>query len=193
MLYLGFYMLFLSSVDLKVPLNYQLPDYPTGCESVATVNAMSYYKSVDVDDFISRLPKESTYKDGVFHEAFLGDPSSVSGIMCYEEPIEEVVRSYGGFDYVNLTGESFDKVISRVCAGRPVVIWLTNGYVEPRDTSLGYKTPTHTVVISGVDLDSSSLVITDSLYGVVHKDVSEIEDLYYKCGSHAFEVVYKGD
>lgn len=193
MLYFGFYLLFLSQVTLDVPMNYQLPDFPTGCESVATVSAMNYFEEVDINEFISKLNKEEKWREGIFHEAFLGDPRSYSGVMCYEEPIQKVVSEYKNFGYTNLSDKSFIYLLTRVYNGNPVVVWLTIDYVEPKDTGLGYSIPSHTVVISGVDFQKGTVQLTDSLSGVVEKNIGELSDLYVKCGSHAFELYYKGD
>ena len=76
---------------IDVPIISQMPDYPTGCESVSAVMALRYYgESVTVDDFIDdHLPKSAYVysKDGIYYgpspfQYFVGNPRSKNSSGC---------------------------------------------------------------------------------------------------------------
>lgn len=85
-----------------VPLIPQMPNYPTGCESVSAVMALRYAGvDISVDTFIDQhLEKSSAfhYEGGVAygpdpHKYFLGSPRSKNAYGCMAPVIEKAIRS----------------------------------------------------------------------------------------------------
>lgn len=202
---LGFITSLLGRVKLEVPLIYQYPDFPTGCETVATVEMLQYLGyDIEVDEFIDNYLDTIAYDDSriadfenVFDYYFVGNPRSYSGFLCNPPVIVDAVNKYFSklnvvlASPVDLTGTSLRNLLDYVSDGYPVVIWLTIDYVEPTKKELyssSYYTPSHTVVISGYDTDANEVYIVDSISGHVVLDYSHVKDLYDAVGRKSFTV-----
>lgn len=192
MLNIGFYLLFAGFINLQVSSINQLPNYPTGCESVACVVVLNYLGcDITVEEFVNKLPKVDKYYEGVFDEAFLGNPKDATGVICYEEPLISVIDNIDGYRGVNMQDTDFVDLLDDLMAGYPVVLWVTQGYVKPFDTGLGYCTPSHTVVWHGVDMSTGTALVADSLYGEIQIDILALERIYEDCGRHALVIKYE--
>lgn len=202
---LGFITSMLGRVQLEVPLIYQYPDYPTGCESVATVEMLQYLGyDIEVDEFTDNYLSTIDYKDSrisdfenVFDRYFVGNPRSSSGFSCNPAVMIDAVSRY--FSELNgvvgspvdLSGTSFKNLLDYVSDGSPVVVWLTIDYVEPTEKYLHnskYYTPSHTVVLSGYDTDKNEVYIVDSISGYVTLNYSRAKYLYDSVGRKSFTV-----
>lgn len=201
----GFFTSMLGSTELDVPLTYQYPDYPTACESVATVEVLKYNGyNLSVNEFLDNYldtisPEDSRVQDfdNVFDHYFVGNPYSSHGFLC-NPPVEvNAVKKY--FSEINetkrsvldLTGTSFENLLDYVSQGRPVVIWCSIGFKEPTRRFLyksEYYTPSHAVVLSGYDLNTGKITITDSISGVVTVDYERIKYLYNTFGRKSLVV-----
>ncbi len=128
-----------------VPLICQFPEFPSGCESVASVMALQYAgEKISVTRFIdSYLNTGAVYrKDGVLYgpdpyKSFVGDPRSQYALGCYAPVIENaLVRYFGDAARVkNTTGETFDTLCERYIAHNvPVLVWVS---IYMKDTGQG--------------------------------------------------------
>lgn len=202
---IGLFSMFVNSINLDVPLIYQYPDFPTGCESVATVEMLQYFGyDITPDEFIDNYLDTISYNDSrigsfknIFDAYFVGNPRSTGGWMCnpsveiravekYFSEINEVNRSP-----VDLSGTDFNFLFDELIQGRPVVIWMTIGYVEPSEGDFWgsqYFTPSHTVVLTGFDKETNKVYICDSIKGYVELDYSLAKHLYDTVGRKCFTI-----
>jgi len=186
-----------SSIELDVPAVMQNPELPTGCESVALTNALSFYgfhleKTTIADKW---LP----LSNGDFVYAFLGSPYDRGGNSTMAPCIVNTANSYletqntdlRAYDISNL---SFEEILTYVGNGQPIVIWNTISQVDPgepylttyengREYSLFHGS--HCVVLSGYDLDKDIVYFSDSLEGNVSCDLDVFAELFYLMGSQA--------
>ncbi len=118
----------------------QMPDWPTGCESVSTVMALnSIGVAITVDQFIKDyLPQKGLDgRSGVLtgpdpNAFFIGDPHVKPGSYgCYAPVIVSAVNKLmadrqTGWQAVNATGVSTSQLIEeQIDNGRPVIYWAT--------------------------------------------------------------------
>ncbi|MCJ0933241.1 C39 family peptidase [Virgibacillus halodenitrificans] len=123
-----------SSIISSVPIDYQYPDLPTGCEATA-LSMLLRWADVKIDKFlvVDTLKKgEKVHMvDGVWYganpnEEFVGDPySDDSSFGVFEKPILEVVEKFLSGKGINLTGKPFNTLINYLEEGQPVMAWTT--------------------------------------------------------------------
>lgn len=197
---IGLFSMLLGCVELDVPLYDQTVDYKTACESVATVATLNYLGyDVTIDEFLDKYLDTVGMWDNevfnreanVFDHYFVGDPRTSQGLLCNPPVIVEAVGEY--FDSVgekelkalDTSGVGFRFLIDEVAKGNPVVLWITHGCenTEARDW---YGSPffarSHTVVLSGYDLDKGVVYITDSVDGYVEIPYSQAKNNYEFAG-----------
>lgn len=202
---IGFYTSMLGSTNLDVPLTYQYPDYPTACESVATVEMLQYNGfDIGISEFLDNYLDTIDSNDSsianfenVFDHYFVGNPYSYSGFLC-NPPVEvNAVEKY--FSEINesersvydLTGTSFEILLDYVSQDSPVVIWCSINLAEPKRRYLynsEYYTPSHAVVLSGYDINTGKITLTDSISGVVEADLERVKYLYNLFGKKSLVV-----
>mgnify|MGYP003314330379 CR=1 FL=1 len=161
-----------GKVLLPVPTMCQLPEYPTGCESVSTVMALRYAgEDITVDDFIDNyLVCSNDFKtvDGVQYgpdpnEVFLGSPRDDGSLGCMAPVIENaLIKRFGSSErVVNATGTEMSELCSRyIDHGKPVIVWATLGMVAsapgrswilPDGTQYTWKRHEHCLLLVGYD------------------------------------------
>lgn len=156
---------------INVPLINQNPELRYGCEVTSLAMVLNYagvkvskmelYKKVKKDgDPIRRSPNGDILRWGNPHEGFVGDMTGrYAGYAVFDKPIAQLVNNYLPNRAVNLTNQSFDKVLQHVSKGYPVVVWTTGDYRLPdrweswRHGNQVIKTPLdlHAVVLVGYD------------------------------------------
>lgn len=66
-------------------------------------------------------------------DGFVGDMTGKNkGYAVYAQPLQELMEHYLPNRTVNLTGKSFDDVLSQIKKGKPVVVWTTGNYNLPK-------------------------------------------------------------
>lgn len=128
---------------LDVPLIAQNPELKYGCE-VTSLAMLLRYAGIKADKMklYREVPKDfdpvKTTKSGdITHwgnprHGFVGDMTGKRmGYAVYDKPMEKLLRRYLGNRTLNLTGQSFDKLLEQVKNGRPVVVWTTGDYKLP--------------------------------------------------------------
>lgn len=127
----------------SVPMIPQMPDYPTGCESVSAVMVLKYWgKQITVDEFIDQYLPQSSYfysDKGVLYgpspyEYFIGNPRTTTSYGCMAPVIKEalklccknkrLVKDTTGTSVEDLCREYIDRDI-------PVLLWAT---IDMQDT-----------------------------------------------------------
>lgn len=196
---IGFWFYMLISVSLDVPLIMQLPDYPTGCESVAAVMVLQYYGfDIDCETFITEyLDTTNEVYDGVMDDYFLGNPKSSGGWACNPSVICNAVNKYfqkideKELSAYDLTGTDFNLLMYEVADEHPVLIWVTIDYVEPylKEGSWGsHYNPSHTVVLKGFNKDTNEVYINDSLKGDITLPYNDVKNIYDKVGKKSLVI-----
>lgn len=190
----------LAKRKIKLPVNYlaQNPELPTGCEITALTTVLNYYgydvsKTTMADDF---LEKSTTFPAN-FWKVFLGNPRSPSSFGCYAQPITNAANKYfatqgARHQAVNLSGQTFEKLLKEVENGYPIVIWgtmysdKTKTLREPFTTykwevdgkTIQWIAPEHCMVLMGYDLDKSIAIISDPQRGIVEYDLETVKSRY---------------
>lgn len=139
----------MDTIIKTVPLLSQFPDFPTGCESVATVSVLNFYgDDITVGNFIDDYLETDInfyYKDGKRYgpspyEYFLGNPRTTSSWGCMSPVIANALNKYIGEDRVKNT---FDLTLEDLCEkyvknGHPVIAWTSIHMLEITYTNYWY-------------------------------------------------------
>lgn len=187
-----------SSAQLDIPEVYQMPELPTGCESVALTMALMYEgfeldKTTIADDYL-------VYSvDGDFAGGYVGDPKSPEGAGCFPPTIVETANAYlddqdSTKKAVDVSGQPMETLFQYVAANRPVLVWTTMYMLDPEYTDEYFEIEgkkyfwyglEHCVVISGYDIDRGIVTVNDPLDGIVERYIDDFEKLYNDTGKYA--------
>ena len=147
---------------IEVPFISQLPEFPTGCESVSTVMALNYLGiDISVDTFIDQYLNTSSGVPFDPSVTFGGDPRSESGYGCYTPVIREALdqilaempysaKVLSGLSITELCTEYIDNDI-------PVIFWATQDMAAPvtgstwiyEGTTIQWISPMHCLLLVG--------------------------------------------
>ncbi|MBQ9002722.1 MAG: C39 family peptidase [Eggerthellaceae bacterium] len=163
---------------------------PSGCELVALAVAMNA-EGVEVSpgDFVEHLRIGSNAATD-----YLGDPLRNGGGL--PPTVVAAANAWAssrnvGTRAFDLTGTAFSGVLALAKLGYPVVAWTTEGLEKPlfdgaEQSGLQWYSPEHCVVIYGVDGDD--VLVSDSLEGLVRRNLSQFASIYEACGNKAILV-----
>jgi uncharacterized protein YvpB len=179
----------------------QMPDYPTGCESVALYMLLKYYDvDVTIEQIIEELPKglRPYTKDGVRYGGnpeieFIGDPRDNRSFGVYDKPIADIAENHKS-GVINVRGKDLDELLPLVKFGRPVLVWtsinLTPPYIshqwiyEPTGERIDWLWLLHAMVIVGYTEDR--IIVADPIPGkIVSYDRATFEYTYDYYGKRA--------
>lgn len=219
-----------SRVLLSVNYISQLQEgYPTGCESACAVMALQYEGiSIDMKEFVTKdlnyepVREEAvvdekisgTAVDGKNHlmgpdpnQAFAGNPSQADGYGCFLPVIKTAVehvferRKISG-EAVDYSGKKLDEFVENTIGqGKPVIIWVTNGFVKYKDGTrwfirgenrkFTWTKGEHCILIVGYD--DEQYYYHDPLNGeVLGKEKDAVETSYEWMGMQAMSLVNIG-
>ena len=177
-----------EAVLLDVPVVYQWPEMPNGCEATALTMLLQYYgfaadKISVAYDYIPRSNFTYTWFSTYGPDpasAYAGDPA-LFGFYCLAPAVAEGANRYlaeqdSTLRAVDISGADGYVLRRSIAQGRPVVVWATIGF-EPvvysdyswrlySDSSVyhPYKN-LHCLVVCGYDADY--FYIRDPLYGAL--------------------------
>ena len=159
-----------QSKIIDAPFISQNPNYPTGCESVATVMALQYAgKNISVDTFIDKyLPIEplNPLLPVRFdpYIMFGGNPRTMDGYGCYAPVIKTALDKIFANTYYtaeNITGLSLPELCSKYIDNNiPVIVWATmemrTPYISKTWTAwtgrkIQWVAPEHCLLLVGYD------------------------------------------
>lgn len=189
-----------SRVKLEMESILQLPELPTGCESVALTMLLKYYGFNDLEK--TTVADEYLIYSDNFVTGFLGDPYSRSGAGCYSPGLVETANKFfkdrqSLLNAKNLTGSTPQTLYKYVANGTPVVVWNTAYFINnnPKGIKEKYAGKTyewdsseHCVVFTGYDFNRNVVIINDPLEGIVERDADRFWELYENLGSMAMIV-----
>lgn len=139
-----------SKLIRNVPTIHQFPQFPTGCESVATVMALNYFGNpITVEQFVDEfLPtSRNFYMENGRHygpspyEYFIGNPKSSASYGCMAPVIETALRACVDDSYTvsNLTNTSLEELCDQYIDNDiPVILWATIRMLETNPISSWY-------------------------------------------------------
>lgn len=198
--------------DVRLPVRavLQNPGLPNGCEATSLA-ALLRYKGVaanKLDLAYAYIPREDFRetaggRTGPDPErAYAGDPSTGLGFYCFAAPLAQGANRYlqqqgSSFYAVDVTGVTAEGLKQYLCAGDPVVVWVTLDLSAPRtgsftwvlaDTGETY-TPyanLHCVVLTG--WGRGVCEIMDPLQGRRTVDQQAFIDSFEQMGSRALVI-----
>lgn len=177
-----------TGVELELIL--QKPELPHGCESVALTMVLNYYGfklgKTDIAD------KYLIYGDN-FVTSYEGNPYGEEGGLIYAPGLTDTANEFltdrgstlKAYDVSG--GEFFDLIKTYINHDIPVILFATRDYipVEFRSEAREYDGKTwkrvksmHCVVMSGYDEEDDTVIIYDSLKGVLKVKRATIEEIY---------------
>lgn len=168
---------------LDVPLIKQNPELKYGCEVTSLamvlqfagvkVNKIQLANQLEKDvDPVVRDKNGNIIKWGNPDDGFVGDMTGKHmGYAVFDKPLERLMAKYLSTRVVNLTNQPFEKLLSQVSKGKPVLVWTTGDYRLPdrweswKHGNRIIKTPLdlHAVVLVGYDKEY--VYVNDPLSG----------------------------
>lgn len=188
-----------------VPMLFQDPELPTGCEVTALAMVLQYYgfdaDKCELSDVY--LPKGAVGETD-FHYAFVGEPREQHSYGCYAPAIVETALGYLGDmdglqDYTvkDLTGMELKKLFRYVEEGIPVMVWGTmknkESYLtttwEVNGKTITWRAGEHCRVLVGYNKKLGIVQVNDPQEGVLTYDVSVFEERYNEMGKQAVVIL----
>lgn len=180
----------------------QTPELPTGCEITALTMALRYYgfdadKATMASAYLPCMPaNQYTGEDGRLYgsdlnQYFIGDPFSVSGIVCGTGAIVAAADAYLGgcgskMRAEDLTGASPEELYQLVEQDIPVLVWVTIGMQQSRGDLEGWYTENGDYVEWGpndhgavlIGFTDNTVAIADPLYGQMEYSREAFEEAF---------------
>lgn len=189
---------FSSEHVLDIDAVLQMPDYPTGCETVSLSMALSYItgEKVDIDSLIDDyLPKD----EHDFTEGFTGDPRSESGGGCFPPAIVKCANAFLDDNHIGLaatdaSGITLKEIYETIDAGFPVIMWTTMYLEEPQLTSYVIRhdgntyqwyISEHCILVKGYCPEKGVFVVNDPLVGETEYDIGKFMEIWDIIGNLA--------
>lgn len=185
---------------MLMPVQYisQNPELPTGCEITSLAMTLNYLgfnvsKTQLAENYLDKL--ESF--DGSFYDYFIGNPAETNGWGCFAPAIVKAANKYladqsSSLKAYNISNSSMQTLFDELSCGRPVIVWTTSSWnTETRYTPITLNDSTffnwpsseHCVVLTGFNIEKSTVFLVDPLIGIVERDLTEFAktyDAYYK-------------
>lgn len=183
----------------------QTPELPTGCEITALTMVLNYYGN-DVDkvtmasEYLPVVPAETHEgSDGRLYgpdmnSYFVGNPFE-HGYICGTTAIVNAADSYlesvdSSLKAVDMTGASCEDLYQCIRHKQPVVVWVTIGMKDRRETSGWYtedgnyvewSSNDHGAVLIGYTDDT--VTIADPIDGIVEYTRTQFEKVFQSRGN----------
>lgn len=185
----------INKITISVPMIFQDPELPTGCEIVSATMLLQYYGfNADKIEMAERLPKIAKPDNSGYgydpREYFLGDPSRSDSMGCYAPVIKKTLDEYlsekgSSLKVVNITGCEFSMLKELLCQNKPVLVWGTMGMVPVSSTKkwllygsgeeFTWIRPEHCLVLVGFNDDEQTYTFNDPQRGVVSYSAESFE------------------
>lgn len=146
----------------------QYPELPSGCEPTAAAMLLNWAGvNVAKEDAARAIPKGPlpAIKNGVMcgsspDNVFIGDPFSSKGLGAFHEVIADLIDKYLPDQADDVSGTSFDEILSIIDSDRPVIVWSTIGLSTPGSTltwydengkKVNWRSPEHVYLMVGYE------------------------------------------
>lgn len=188
----------LPAKKLNVPVIYQHPELPAGCEALALTNMINYY-GYNLTKF-DIIKKYLSYSNDDFVNYYIGSPyKEFNGGAAMCPAIQNAADSFisannAPLKSYDLTGKEFEDLFAYIERGNPVQIWTSvymNALTHSYSQSGKYKLYdwTHSVVLSGFDRAQGIVYIADSIVGNVSYSIDRVKEIYKKNTSQALVLI----
>ena len=177
----------------------QLPELPTGCE-ITSLAIVLNHKGIVTDkcDLADNYLEKGEVGTVLPTEFFLGNPRENDSYGCYSPVIVKTANKYlaakgSSLMATDLTGSSFNSLLSEIDNGNPVVIWATLNMDEPYYSKtwnidgkkFTWKSREHCLVLTGYDMETGIVYVADPMKGNVTYNMEVFKDRYEKMYSQA--------
>ena len=189
-----------NSFQIDVPVLYQEPELPTGCEITSLTMLLNYLgfdvsKTTMAYDYLTK-----DYKGDVgFDEAFIGSPDSYGGYGCFAPVIKEAANKYlaaNAEDYLasNITGTDMEGLYEYVAKGFPVVAWCSMElmdvyyrfvFTDAKGNDVYWYDNEHCVLLCGYSKENKTVTVADPMYGMMTYYAPRFEEIYNQLGKQA--------
>jgi len=199
-----------SHTNLKiipdVPVIYQYPVLPTGCEATALTMLLQWYgvetTKEKVADALVKEPlpfeQDGKMKGGNPYRAFVGDPYTKESFGVFHGPIAQALNHFLPGKADDLTGLTFKDLINKIDQNKPTIVWMSLDLKELRVTDIWedinncgekieWRSPEHCALLIGYD--ESNVFINDPHIGKTEKYPTKIfQDKWEQLGSQAVTI-----
>ena len=189
-----------SSNRMPMPLYFQMPDLPTGCEVTALTMALGA-EGFDVNP-VTLAKKYLRYHQTDMAKGFVGNPFQEDGGGIFPPALANSANDYlsameSDLEATNISGSTLEELLEYVGQGCPAVVWVTLYYEDPiwvddgsevDGFSYQWYSNEHCIAIKGYDLDDNLILIGDPSEGWVEKDLDEFKELYDEIGRYAIVI-----
>ena len=177
-----------DSYSIDVPYISQYPELPTGCEITSLTEVLQFY-GFDVDkEYMAAnyLPTKDYLEPGSYINYFYGSPWSEHGSGCFSPAI--ITAANTPLRANSLSYSSVNTIFNELTKGHPIIIWTCFNYdaeVTYIDIDVGngqtfsWPTNEHCTVLTGFNLNTSTVTLADPTYGVIERSIEEFS-YYYK-------------
>lgn len=168
-----------KSVVIDIPMVYQKPELPNGCEITSLTSLMKFYDmgvtKLTMEKYLEKVP--FSYENGTLygvdpHLAFAGDPKKRDGWYCFEAPVIHAANQY--FEEWGVSKQAIKEsdILKALNDGYPIQIWTTldmsqirygSGWYLPDKTWYTAIKNLHSVVVYGYD--DENFFVMDPLEG----------------------------
>ena len=194
-----------NSID-DFPVVMQMPELPTGCEVTALTMILQYYgfpaeKTTMAFDYLPTADADFYYDDNGnmygpdLREYFVGDPGTIGGFICGTGAICTAADSYlaeqeSDLRAADISGSSPEKLYGLIDENIPVLVWVTIGMADRRQTQGWYtdsgeyaewSTNDHGAVLIGYD--EETVTMADPISGEIKYDKEQFEKVFSDRGS----------
>jgi uncharacterized protein YvpB len=147
--------------------------YTLDCEARSAVDLAGYFGiEINEKDFLRKLPKSDNPETG-----FVGNYRDPRGQLppdsygVYASPVAKLLRQYGLNAHASKNMD-FERLQAEITAGRPVMAWVIGNvwpgyaveYVTPDGETVIVASYEHTVIVTGYDESTVSVVDGDLVY-----------------------------
>lgn len=191
----------INNAEINTTPMLQMPELPTGCESVALTMALNSYGY--------NLDKTTIARDWLVHNdqnyvlGYAGDPFSETGAGIFTPGLCDTANNFlksKGYPHkaYDVTGMELEDLFAYIADGIPVVVWTTIDYTDPvySDSEISYNGKTyhwysneHCVMLGGFDQGASSVTVYDPMQGKTTVDMEVFRENYNKIGKYALIIV----
>jgi len=147
--------------------------YTLDCEARSAVDLLAFF-GIDINEkeFLRNLPKSDNPETG-----FVGNYRDPRGQLppdsygVYASPVAKLLRKYGLNAHAS-ENLSFERIRAEISSGRPVMVWVIGNiwpgypveYITPDGETVIVASYEHTVIVTGYDESTVSVVDGDLVY-----------------------------
>jgi uncharacterized protein YvpB len=197
-----------AELNIDVPMVYQNPRFPTGCEPVAATMLLNYYgNNVTREKFVEKMPYGDYPYTGKYgkrygpdpDKVFVGDPKDPGAWGIYAPGLKNTIDQFlaDAGKSVVISDCTLDKLYEQIDRGNPVVVWATidmkadfkgaSWYIEGKKELFTWIREEHCLVLTGYD-KSGNLLFNDPLRGKVKYSAAEFERAFNALGRQGIVV-----